>query len=517
VSKPSPRVGGAIERETKLVAPAEFGLPDLNGAVPGATAVVLPEVLLDATYYDTTDLRLARAGITLRHRDGETGPTWTVKLPERGEGPGLARREIRFDAPAGQVPVPAAELVFASTRARPLEPVARLRTVRRPVELRDGDGVLLAEVVDDSVSVSRSMHPRQGFGEVSEFREVEVELHAPGRDGRRVLSSATSYLLEAGCIAEPPVPKLVRALGPTAARPPDLIVLPVAGNATVVDLVRHAIARSVADIVRHDPGVRLGDDAEDVHQLRVSTRRLRSDLRSFAPLLGDDRLAATRAEIGWLGGVVGLVRDNDVLAIRLRAAVDALPPLDARGGAQLLGHLERQGVDARATMLAALRSGRYARLLDVLVGLAAAPPVIEAVGDTAPPPTKVASTIARRQWRRLAAAVDALGTDPADAELHQLRILAKRCRYTAEAVAPVVGPTAVRLAAAVADLQAVLGDLQDTVVAEAWLRDAAVAIPASGVAAGQLIARERLARTELRGRWRAVWRGTSPKKLRHSL
>jgi CHAD domain-containing protein len=514
VSKPSPRVGGAIERETKLVAPAGFGMPDLTGVVPGAKAVVLPEVVLDATYYDTGDLRLARAGITLRHRGGEAGPAWTVKLPEDGAGPGLTRREIRFDAPAGPVPVPAAELVFASTRTRSLESVARLRTVRRPVELRDRDGVLLAEVVDDRVSVSRSRHPSQGFEDVSGFREVEVELHAPGRRGRRLLSSATSYLLEAGCIDEPPVPKLVRALGPKAARPPDVVVLPVAGNATVADLVRHAIARSVADILRHDPGVRLSDDAEDVHQLRVSTRRLRSDLRSFAPLLRDDRLAAIRAEIGWLGGVVGLVRDNDVLAIRLRAAVDALPPHDARGGAQLLGRLERQAVDARVTMLAALRGGRYARLLDTLVGLASAPPLTEAVGDTAPPPAEVATVIARRQWRRLAAAVDALGTDPADAELHQIRILAKRCRYTAEAVAPVIGPRAVRLAAAAADLQTVLGDHQDTVVAEAWLRDAATAIPASGVAAGQLIARERSRRAELRGRWRAVWRGVYSKKLR---
>ena len=50
----------AVEREAKLVAPARFGLPDLTGLVPGATAVALPEARLDATYYDTADLRLAR-------------------------------------------------------------------------------------------------------------------------------------------------------------------------------------------------------------------------------------------------------------------------------------------------------------------------------------------------------------------------------------------------------------------------------------------------------------------------
>jgi CHAD domain-containing protein len=516
VSQPSPRVDGTIERESKLVAPVGFGLPDLTGVVPGATAVGLPETILDATYYDTGDLRLARAGITLRHRDGESGPAWTVKFPTEYGGPGLSRREIRFDAPAGEIPEPVAELVLASTRTRSLEPVARLRTLRRTVELRDGDGGLLAEVVDDGVSVSRRRHRSQEFREGPGFREVEVELRTLGRRGSRVLSRATSHLVEAGCVAEPPLPKLVRALGPTAARAPDVVVHAVAGDATVLDLVRHAIARCVVEIIRRDPGVRMGDDAEDVHQLRVSTRRLRSDLRSFAPLLRDDRLVAVRADIGWLGGVVGLVRDCDVLSIRFAGAVNTLPPMDARGGAQLLGRLASQAIDARAAMLAAMRDGRYVRLLDTLVGLAAAPPVIGAVGDAARP-AKVASAMARREWRRLAAAVDALGTDPADTELHRVRILAKRCRYTAEAVAPVVGPMAVRIAAAAADLQTVLGDHQDTVVAEAWLQDAAAAIPASGLAAGQLVAQERSQRTELRGRWRAVWRSASSKKLRRWL
>jgi CHAD domain-containing protein len=479
--------------------------------MPGATAVALPEARLDATYYDSGDLCLARSGITLRHRDGAPGPAWTVKLPEDGRGPGLTRREIRVDGPADQVPGQAADLVLASTRARVLEPVARLATVRRPVEIRDRNGQLLAEVVDDTVSVSHGRRP------AGRFREVEIELHAPGRNGRRLLDAATSRLIGVGCTAEPPIPKLVRALGEPATRPPEVVVTPLAADATVVELVRHAMARSVAQILCYDPRVRLGDDAEDVHQLRVAARRLRSDLRSFASLLDRDRLGTVRAEIGWLGGVVGEVRDTDVLAVRLTAHIATLPEVDAPGAGRLLRRLERQAGDARAAMLRALRDARYLHLLDTLVGLAAAPPLIEAPELTARSPTRIASKIARRPWRRLADAVGALGPDPSNAELHRVRILAKRCRYTAEAVAPIVGPAAGRFAAAVADLQTILGDHQDTVVAESWLRDAAAATPTGCMAAGQLIALERSRRSELRAQWPASWRTASSKKLRNWL
>ena len=163
-----------VEREAKLLAPPGLAIPDLNGLVPTATAGLLPVQRLDATYYDTADLRLARSGITMRHRGGESGPPWTVKLPEDDRGSDLVRREIRFEGPVDQVPNAAADLVLASTRALALEPVASLTTVRRPVEIRSGDGDLLAEVVDDTVSVSHNQNPT-GW-----FREVEVELHAAG-------------------------------------------------------------------------------------------------------------------------------------------------------------------------------------------------------------------------------------------------------------------------------------------------------------------------------------------------
>ena len=265
------------ELEAKLIAPDELRLPDLSGLVKGATAVRLPGRHLEATYYDTAELRLARNGITLRYRSGEDGPPWTVKLPEGSSAAALRRSEVSFDGAPGPVPPRAADLVRAYARSRPLVPVAHLHTDRAPIEICGPDGGLLAEITDDRVAVYDEHGQRTGG-----FREIEVEVRAKGRAGRRLLRAAISRLVAAGCRAEPPIPKVIRVLGQRASGPPDVVVPPIGAGATVDTLIRYAMARSVAQILGHDPGVRLGEDPEDVHQFRVATRRLRSDLRTFS-------------------------------------------------------------------------------------------------------------------------------------------------------------------------------------------------------------------------------------------
>jgi CHAD domain-containing protein len=110
-------------------------------------------------------------------------------------------------------------------------------------------------------------------------------------------------------------------------------------------------------------------------------------------------------------------------------------------------------------------------------------------------------------------AVEALGPNPSDAQLHEVRILAKRSRYAAEAASPLLRPAATRFAAAVADLQTVLGDHQDTVLAEAWLRNAVVGHPEADSTVRRLIVLEQERRHALRGQWPAIWRKANAKKL----
>lgn len=499
----------SIEREAKLIASAHADLPDLNGLVPGASVATLEMRHLDATYYDTKELDLARWGITLRDRTGDSGPPWTLKLPAGQAGSALVRRELSFEGPPGAVPAAAEDLVRALVRSRPLIAVARLHTDRTPIEVRDETGRTLAEIVDDHVTVYRDKH------NTDEFREVEVEVFAPGRVGDRLLAAATDRLVAAGCRHDPPIPKLVRALGRRALEVPEPTVPPVDRDTSLGNLVRHAIARCVSQVLRHDPGVRLGDDPEDVHQFRVGARRLRSDLRTFAPLLEPAPLASLRDELRWLGAAVGAVRDNDVLAERLRTQAGALPEPDAAGVQALMDLLAAQADTARAAMLSALRSDRYLSLLDALVQTANKPPIrAEHQAQADRPAAGAATSFVQRPWQRLHDAVAHLGHEPTDAALHRVRILTKRCRYAIDAVAPVADHRATLLAAALADVQTVLGDHQDAVIAEAWLRDAAASAPQGALAAGELILIQRSERTNLRTQWPPTWKRASANELR---
>jgi CHAD domain len=274
-------------------------------------------------------------------------------------------------------------------------PVARLQTDRTPIEIRDPDGRPLAEIIDDRVTGYDEHRQRTGG-----FREIEVEVRDEGRAGGRLLRAAVGRLRAAGCRAEPPVPKVIRVLGPQASGPPDVVVPRIGADATVDTLLRYATARSVAQILRHDPGVRLGEDPEDVHQFRVATRRLRSDLRTFAPLLDPGPVSELRDRLRLLGAAAGAARDADVLTGRLKASVNLLPDQDAAGVEQLVHRLQNQACEARAALLQKLSSSGYDQLLDTLVGIAAQPPIAaEPPGLASQPAAALATRLIRRPWR----------------------------------------------------------------------------------------------------------------------
>lgn len=117
-----------VEREVKLVAPSGFQLPALEGVTKSAVAASVSHRRLDAVYYDCADLRLARAGVTLRYRTGEHDPVWTLKLPGGDAGSALVRRELVFPGSPETVPEQARDLVRAYLRSAPLVRVARLAT-----------------------------------------------------------------------------------------------------------------------------------------------------------------------------------------------------------------------------------------------------------------------------------------------------------------------------------------------------------------------------------------------------
>ncbi len=455
------RVEITTEYELKLEAPEGFELPELGGSP-------LEPRVFTSVYYDTAGGSLAQAGITLRRRTERGRSVWQLKLPAAG-----ARLELEQPGGPAEPPGELGRLLATHLRRGPVAPVAELRTRRHGVLVaRNGT---TAEVTIDEVAVMDALRV------TGEFVEIEIELRSGDRKG---IDEIAGEVAVAGAQPASGAPKLFRVLGierDRERRPRDPF-------AALCALLR----RQLREILAHDPGTRLGTDPESLHDMRVAVRRSRALLRAGKALLASDT-EAFELELRWLGEVLGAVRDLDVLLERLHAEAAGLGGPDGAAANRMLRTLDRERTRTRRTLLKALDSPRYFALLDAFeAALAALAPALE--GPTL-------DALAARQLKKLRRAVRALGADPADADLHELRKLGKRTRYAFE----LAGHRRAVLRAK--ELQDVLGEHQDAVVAEARLRSlAAEAQPAQALAAGLLIEGERRRREQARATWRKVWK-----------
>jgi CHAD domain-containing protein len=450
-----------VERELKLSAPPGYVLPDLPGEQ-------LEARLFTSVYHDTSDLRLAQLGITLRRRVENGRGLWQLKLPRED-----ARLELeQGGGPAGP-PAELLDLLVAVLRGRPLQPIATLRTRRAGVRVL-ADGLVLGDVVFDSVALM------DGRRVARSFTELEFEL-ATG--GGKAVSRIERSLRAAGARDGDGRPKVLQALEVDTALAP------------TTDPLVAAIQEQYLALLRHDPGTRLGSDAEDLHQFRVATRRLRAFLRAGRDVLEPEWVSAMREELRWLGGTVGPARDLDVLIEHLDVETRRLGPEDAAAGARILDELRGERVETAAAVVDALRSDRYLRLLDAL----------EVPGPAVAATKERFRVTAASESRKLAKAGRTIGPDSSDEALHALRIQLKRARYAAELAAGGERRPAKFLRRAKA-LQDVLGTNQDSVVAEERLR--ALAHLDGGrmsLAAGRLVERERARRRAARADLPKAW------------
>jgi CHAD domain-containing protein len=500
------------ETEIKYDAPAGATLPRLDD-LPQVARTCRPEQeQLRADYYDTDDLRLIRAGITLRRRRGGDDAGWHLKLPSDGD----TRREIRL--PLGgtgqEVPGELASLVLARTRGEPLRPVARMTTKRRRLVLLDQAGESLAEVAADDVSA-------QTLGDsttISSWQEIEVELTGGGRE---LLEAADVLLRRDGLRPAGWSAKLERALGGQVPEPAHrvkkLTSSSPAGQVVLAYLRTHA-----DELVSLDPMVRR-DEPDAVHQMRVATRRLRSTLRSFGHIIHRDGTQQLAAELKWLGTVLGAARDAEVLGGHLQAGLGEIPaelvigPVHAR----MQRHFAPVRAEARTALLAALGSQRYFSLLDELDRLLAEP---QLTPRAAMPALDAMPAVARRTYRqvrrRMRRARRARTGPSADTALHQARKAAKRARYAGEAMTPAIGKNARRFTKQMKRVQSVLGDHQDAVIARQAERELGISAHLAGENAfsyGLLYGRDACDGERLRAQaWRR-WQRSSRRRYRRWL
>ena len=488
----------ALEREMKFGAPLGIGLPDLRDLVSRTER--LPRQQLQTAYFDTPDGRLWNQGITLRHRvtQGDRGSKWTLKLPAAAEGSTLNRTEVSWEGPRDEIPRGAGAIVQGLVRRQRLQQLVELQSTRQRLLLHDAANHTLAEIDDDTVTVKGG--PRDGL----RFRQVELELQDAGA---KVVRQVTARLKGVGLSPET-TPKLERAMGFPVAVTAERELGP---NSTLGDVVTAVLTQGLTRLLDHDWRLRAaaGDAArEDIHQARVATRRLRSDLRTFDVVLDPVWVRHVRRDLKWLGSALGEVRDADVLTGQLAGVPEEI-------GVQLAG----QRAEAAQRISEYLANDRYLLLLDHLHAATSNPPFVLGDDDIHQEDRadRVLSCLVGARWHALRHLVRKSGSDPSDERLHRIRIKAKQLRYAAEAATPVMGRAARRTARAAEDLQTLLGEHHDAVTAESWLRERAAngVSPTSAFEAGRMAAEQQRLQRKLRHRWRRTWtRLAQPKRRR---
>lgn len=453
-----------IESERKFDIGAGDPLPALGEIVAVGTA---REHRMRAVYLDTTDLLLIRSTITLRRREGGSDAGWHLKLP-RPDGSRLEVHAPLADGP-GRLLVPEghrAEIAAALGGAWPagadgaLLPAATLSTYRTEIDLVDAEGRVLAQLCDDTVTA---------LPEGRTWRELEVEL-VEGED-ELLDRVAEAFAAQGVPLAQSPS-KLSRALGDRPARAAEGLAPRRKGPAS--EVLHAYLAQQVAVVVGREADVR-ADVADAVHKTRVATRRLRSALRTFRRLLDREVTDPLRDEVQWFAGVLGEPRDAEVMKERILEAFDGLPPEQVVGPVRrrVSGELGERHAAAHAALVEVLDSDRYRALVDRLLELLAEPPWR---GRASKKASKVLPPLVGRAVRRASAEWSA--ADAAEGQerlhlLHETRKRAKAVRYACEALAPTFGEEAADAAAVWERVTEALGGLQDSAVADAWLRDLA--------------------------------------------
>lgn len=438
----------ATETERKYDVPDTFELPSLLGTA-GISSVDGTETHdLDATYFDTDDLTLMQNRRTLRRRTGGTDAGWHLKTP----GDGLSRTEHRLPlngSPDDEVPGELVAQVRAITRRRPLRPVAHLRTSRVETPLRDSAGRTLALLAQDRVIA-------EAGGREQSWQEIEVEL-VDGDDA--LLDEVERRLFAAGATAAAGPSKVARALGDrlrraakkSKIRDKDEDKRTFKGN----PVIRYATEQR-DDLNAYDPGVRQGEP-EAVHRMRVATRRLRSTLKTFRRSFPGS--APVADELKWLAGLLGEVRDGQVLETKLLAGIEQAGAEFGPVAERIRAHLDAQVERGRAAVADALESERYLALLDR----------IDRMVDDPDEPEDDPLRRARNSLAKADGLLDEALAGGEDVELHEARKAYKRARYAVEVFGPTAGRPAKRLIKVLTDLQDVLGAHQDSVVARELL------------------------------------------------
>jgi triphosphatase len=467
-------------------------------------------VRLRSIYIDTAEFTLARGAVALRLRDTGSGWEATAKWAGRIDGVVHQRSELTVvlpHAPRSPFLLPEGPLrmhLGALVAGRPLAPILIADVHRRRFDVLGPDqSQPVAELALDEVSL-RAPGERK---EALHYCETEVELlHGTPAD----VATLARLLQHRFDLLPSTDSKFARGLALlygaelSARRAPGLRAYD-----TLAEATRKVIALHLGRLRQHDPGTRLGEDPEALHDMRVASRRLRAAVRAFEAGMPKRLQTHLTRELRWLGQVLGSVRDLDVQLASLGRYGETAPPGHQPGLAQLREHLQRERAARRTEMLGTLDSGRYFRLLVQLERF-----TLGRVADRRPfnePIAQVGRRALKRAFRRVLKRGAQVSKAPTDEGLHSLRIRVKRVRYLLEFLRDLIGKPGRHLVKRTTRLQDLLGSHHDATVAAQFIHDyvhgaGAQSTPAVVLALGACAGAQLRQAEEARGDFQKAWR-----------
>lgn len=482
----------------------------LSGPLPERYSVARVGVKeLNDAYYDTAEFHINRAGYTCRvRRKGEHAELTLKGMAEAREGM-RSRRELTEPLESVSVspmtaPGACGALLRAVAGRRPLREIFSLQTKREVFDLSDESGVIAEIAVDETTIPVGEDRPVR-------LSRVEVEVQPAAVDRARPFVAA---LVAANRLTEAPTSKFESALiatgqtipssageyGPTA----------VTAEMTAGEIAFAVLRRQFAALRANEPGTRLGEDIEALHDMRVASRRLRAAMAAFRPFL-TPRMLRFRDQLGWVAAALGEVRDLDVQIERMHEWRAHFPPERAAALSSVEELLDARRRSARKRMLAVLDSRRYEQLCSSFASaLRFGSPKSFAAGRV--PVLSIAPDMVERRYRRVRKQGDAISKESAPDAYHLLRIDAKKLRYALEFVGNgIYGKPALDFSARVTAMQDVLGLHQDAYVAMDLLQEIADTSgkklgPQTLMAMGSITERYRLDAIELRAKFPGVYK-----------
>jgi CHAD domain-containing protein len=476
--EPAPKDGREVEWQ---LASTDLGsvrrwLAD-HGTIDGLVLEPRSTLQLFDTYLDTDDWRIHRAGFALRIRSESGKSEATLKSLHSASAEVADRRELSEalenaeSESIRQSIGPVGTRVHAVSGAHALLPLFEVRTSRQRFAIRrEDEAQQLGEIALDETVISRPHGEPQ-----ASMQRVEVEALTEAHEPLQSLVKALRSDCALEAASDTKYSHGLKSVGLAPGPAPEFAPTAVDSSMAIVDVALANLRRYLSAWHLHEPGARLGDNPEELHDLRIAGRRLDAILRQFRSSLPASFLRI-RPTLKKILRALGDARDLDVALGELETFGRELPESDRESVEPLKQHLVSERVRARARMLSVLDSVSVQENLQKLTALLAAPSV--ASQQSSPElALNAAPALIRRRYRKVRKGANLLTADSSMEAYHAVRGLVKKFRYTLEAVAVIYGKPADEMLRTLRRWQEKLGVQQDAAIAIRRLKALASAPP----------------------------------------